>query len=134
MALGITTREFYSYAGHDGSEIVLPGYPEPICRAGWHPQEAIVVAWKLGFACTPFEAQPYAMNAHGTTPRAIIWPKGIIDDLMLGNGVIECITDRQTGHAVAFSRGTIFDPDGQTYYSLATRGLQPVVLWRVEPR
>lgn len=134
MALGITTQRFYDFAGHDGSEVVLPDYPEPICRAGFHPQEAVVVAWKLGFSCTPFEVQPMSLNVHGTSPRAIPWPRDLFDDLLHGNGVIECATREHTGHAVAFSMGMIFDPHGHKYTDLRTMGLRPMILWRVEPR
>jgi hypothetical protein len=143
MALDIPTREFFSLVGHDGSKIIDPQLPDPMARAGIHFQEAIDVAWSLGFAPTPFELFPTAITVPGQEPRVITFPgaKGnwgrFVRHLKEGRGVIEC-QGRRCGHAVAFENGRIFDPDGSEFdYSREAcelRGLMTVRLWRMERR
>lgn len=58
--LGITTDELIKKIGHDGSQIVFPKLPEPMCRAGFHIQEIQDVAAKLGYMVMTIEARPVA--------------------------------------------------------------------------
>ena len=146
MVLNIAVDHFFKMVGHDGSRIVT-GLPEPGNRAGIHIQEAIDVCWSLGFTATPFEVLPQSINRLGDPARLIpfgnpaTFPVGnwerFDSHLMEGSGVIEC-AGRLWGHAVAFSRGHILDPDGYDHeYSralLEARGLYMNRLWRVEAR
>jgi len=142
MALDIHVEEFFKLVGHDGGEVLYPQYPDPWRRAGIHPQEAIDAAWQLGKACTPFDRQPQAINfpEEALNPRNVEFPGGTEDRFLRrgvhGVGVIECVTRRSTGHAVAFDHGNIYDPDGSEYVwgELDDRGLQPIRLWRITER
>ncbi len=145
MALDIPTREFFSLVGHDGSKIIYPQLPDPMARAGIHFQEAIDVAWSLGYATTPIELFPTAITTSDVRqePRIVLFP-GVTGNwgrfarhLQEGRGVIEC-QGRRCGHAVAFEKGRIYDPDGSefdyTREACELRGLITVRLWRMERR
>jgi len=145
MALGITNDEFFEHAGHDGGEIIFPEVDDPFCRRGFHISEAVVVAIKLGFTATPVELNPciVANGAEGAYPvvygrsklsqtnDAVF--KAIIDQ---SKGVIECTTRLRNWHAVAFSKGVIFDPDGRVFeYTPAAcevRNLFTFRLWSIQ--
>lgn len=121
MALDVSVETLQSYIGHDGSEIVFPELPEPMCRRGFHQQELIFAALNLGWTVTPFELVP----AIQSTPVAGFTPKVITLDsedrrLMFAimvrafRGVLTGLGSR-CHHAVAFDRGAVYDPDGATY-------------------
>lgn len=158
MALEITTQDFYKVAGHDGSEVVFPWLVDPLCRKGFHIQEAVHVARQLGFACTPMELMPQTRAAHGPDPNLydkyqlqageVIQVRyenhqylhynwdlftHLIND---GRGVIECQTSKGNWHAVAYDLGHIFNPDGKAFpYSRTDcemRGLFTTRLWTVD--
>jgi hypothetical protein len=149
MALGITVEKFHELAGHDGSEKVWPELPEPLCRRGFHLNEAIFVAMNLHHSATPFELFPMIQATpmapyHGTEQIAVFHPPKFsethnwelfcfyIDHF---RGVIECRTRNGNWHAVAFERGVIYDPDGRHFgYSreaCEARGLFTTRLWKV---
>lgn len=142
MALDIPLEKFFEYVGHDGSRIVT-SLPEPGNRAGIHVQEAIDVCWLLGRTATPFELMPQSINRPGDPARLISFGEPFPNEnwfrfnthLASGRGVLEC-QGRKWGHAVAFDRGRIFDPDGHEHdYSrelLEARGLFMTRLWRIE--
>jgi hypothetical protein len=135
MAVDLPVAEFIAHIGHDGSEIVLPGEPDPICRAGFHPQEAVEVAWEAGFTSTPFEFAPKAINRLGDQPRRVFTKTNVIW-LLGATGVLECVTRYGTGHAVCFDDEHILDPDGHEYpfADLGVHSLRPLRLWRIERR
>lgn len=58
--MGITTDELIADIGHDGSQIVFPELPEPMCRAGYHIQEIQDAAVRRHFAVITVEAHPVA--------------------------------------------------------------------------
>lgn len=143
MALDIPITEFFSLVGHNGGKIIDPNLPDPVARAGIHLQEAIDVAWGLGYSVTPIELFPTAITTPGQEPRVVLFP-GVLGNwgrfvrhLNEGRGVIECV-GRHCGHAVAFEKGRIYDPDGGEFdYSreaCESRGLITVRLWRMERR
>jgi hypothetical protein len=121
MALDKTNEEVSAAIGHDGSEIIFPDLPEPMCRRGFHHQELIHAALLYGYSVTPFELIP----ALQSTPQAGSPPKVVtIDSAMrrhtfqiLVGGFKGVLTGRgfKCHHAVAFDHGAIFDPDGDTY-------------------
>lgn len=152
MALGIPVRRFCEIAGHDGSDVVFPDLPDPLCRRGFHIMEAIFVARRLSFAVTPVELFPMI----GSTPMAgptteIVVPynhpgtgncqednwRYFQDLISMSTGVIECTTRQNRRHAVAFQFDHIFDPDGRTFdYSredCEARGLFTTCLWLISP-
>lgn len=146
MALDIPVTVFEFMAGHDGSEIVFPGLPEPQCRRGFHVSEAVLVAMQLGYSATPFELFPMIAPSEGASVPFVVhyghqqtpeYNWNVFDGLIHNHqGVIEVRTQLNRWHAVAFCKGEIFDPDGRTFpYSreaCAARGLFTTRLWRVE--
>lgn len=40
-ATGVLVEDLIEAIGHDGSEIVFPKLPEPLCRRAFHPQECL---------------------------------------------------------------------------------------------
>ena len=48
MALDMPVADLLAAIGHDGSEIVFPSLPEPLCRRCFHIQELIQVALSRG--------------------------------------------------------------------------------------
>lgn len=154
MALGIPVSRFCEIAGHDGSDIVFPDLPDPLCRRGFHIMEAIFVARRLAFAVTPVQLFPMI----SATPMAGVKPAMDVivpynqpttgdsaennwryfqDLISMSTGVIECTTRQNRQHAVAFQFDHIFDPDGRTFdYSredCEARGLFTTCLWLISP-
>lgn len=136
IALGIDTAEFTSHIGHDGSEILYPSLPDPSCRRGFHPQEAIDVCLAHGVAATPIELYPSLLHTRGGEPFIVRFgdnEERFRKHVFGSIGVLECI-GRQYGHAFTVDHGTLIDPDdAQTYpyVDLARRGLQPLRYWRL---
>lgn len=58
MALGLPVEQVIKRCGHDGSEILFPGLPEPQCRQGFHLQEMVDVCLALRHICIPIEKEP----------------------------------------------------------------------------
>lgn len=58
MVMNIPIHDLISLIGHDGSEIMFPDLPEPVCRAGFTIQEIVDAALKMGWSMTPIEAMP----------------------------------------------------------------------------
>jgi hypothetical protein len=149
MALGITTEQFYQFAGHDGSEKIWPELPEPLCRRGFHVSEAALVCLLLRHSATPLELFPVIAATplapyHGTEQYQVNYPPKVTSEenwrlftfyIDHGQGVIECRTRNGNWHAVAFERGVIYDPDGRHFgYSreaCEARGLFTTRLWKV---
>jgi hypothetical protein len=133
MALGLTTVEFERLAGHDGSAIVFPQLLTPQCRRGFHIQEAVHVARKLGYSMTPFELMPQigptTPNPDGATATSYHVAYGteqgpgnlggnwdIFNELIATSmGIIECQTRTSSKHAIAYDHGYIFNPKGEVY-------------------
>ena len=119
--MDLPSQELASFIGHDGSEIVFPELPEPMCRRGFHHQELIEAALNIGFTVTPFELIP----ALQSTPVAGATPKVVTIDSPGRHQMFSIIVGAYRGvltgrghrchHAVAFDHGQIFDPDGSIY-------------------
>ncbi len=148
MALDISTADFFASAGHDGSEIIYQGFPEPINRRGHHIQEAVHVATKRGFSVTPFQLFPQTAPAKVTRghhqPYVVRYDNherlhhnwDLFKDLIATTrGVIECDQKSPGGHALAYDNNYIFDPDGRSFHysreALEELGLFSKCLWRV---
>lgn len=122
MALDIADQQhLIDFVGHDGSEIIFPGLPEPMCRRGFHHQELIAVAVALDYSVTPFELVPALQSTPytGATPQVfqINMPGRDLMFSMIVNtkrGVLTGV-GRNCHHAVAFNQGHILDPDGDSY-------------------
>lgn len=141
MALDVPVTAFFDLVGHNGGDIVNDSLPDPLCRAGIHVQEAISASWKLGYTATPIELFPVAKPLPESPSRIIEFCDGnwkrFVKHIRGGRGVIEC-HGRYCGHAVAFDKGRIYDPDGGEFdYSQEAcekRNLITHRLWRLEKR
>ena len=140
MALDIPVSEAIERLGHDGSRRLWPHLPEPLCRRGFHPQELIDLCRFYGYAVTRVELCPRIAPAQDEQPVPILddahaWSR-FEDILQTSFGVIEGV-GRECGHAVAYDRGHIFDPDGRNYAYLRigceARGFYVRHLWRLDP-
>jgi hypothetical protein len=142
MALDIPVKEFLHRVGHDGSRIAFPTESEPACRRGFHVQECIDVAVRLGYGVTPIELFPRHAPSLTVPPITITFGNELSNErrfarfIDAGRGVITGLS-RNHGHAVAYERGDIYDPAGHVYrYSLFTcesHGFIGNCLWNVQP-
>jgi hypothetical protein len=121
MACDVPIHDFMSMVGHDGSEVVFPELPEPMCRRGFHVQELIQVALAFNKTVTPFELIPAIQSTPypGCTPRIITIEsdsRRVMFNLLV-NTFRGVLTGRgiRCHHAVAFDNGQVFDPDGAIY-------------------
>lgn len=115
--LNLTTNELCKLIGHDGSQILWPGLPEPQKRRSFHPQEMIDVALRLGHTVTPIEARPL-FQVRGTPERfEVEFPDGVAyrlnEHLNRGSGVLTGLNLASRPHAVVWKDGMIHDPSGR---------------------
>ena len=121
MTLHVPVQQLVDDLGHDGSEIVFPELPEPMCRRGFHSQELIHLAWRYGFTVTPFELYP---TIRPTTGEGVVtvtfdgseqnnWRR-FIDTIHRATGILEG-RGATCHHAVHFRYGDVWDPDGHQY-------------------
>lgn len=113
MAMGLPANQLRELLGHDGSNIVDEGVPEPAGRRGFHEQEIIHVALDLGWAVTSYERCPVAAYPNnivelGDRSETFNMLVDKCSGVLLGSG-------QKTGHAMAFHEGWVFDPDGIHY-------------------
>lgn len=127
----LTYEEVIAKLGHDGSEIVRPGLPDPDCRRGFHPQEVIDVSERLGYILTPFEARPSSI-VRGIALEVEI-PEGYacrfhrhLEDQV---GVLIGRNLKNRPHAVVWDGSSIHDPaNGEVY---GTHLFQAQTFWRI---
>jgi hypothetical protein len=145
MVLDVPVEELLRSIGHDGSEIAFPTEPEPACRRGFHIQECIDVALRLGCAVTPIELFPRHAPSFSVQPLRVLFgdEQGNLDRFARlidsGRGIITG-PSRVWRHAVAYDHGIVHDPKGFVYrYSISAcqaRGLIGSSAWkisRIEP-
>jgi hypothetical protein len=119
MALGVRAGKVIEWLGHDGSQVVWPENPEPNCYRGFHVQELIGYAWWLGYAVTPFEANPRS-HAGAGAPIKIEFANGNAQRLLAALHHNVGVLTGQSGrsgshHAVAWDgeTGRIYNPVGR---------------------
>jgi hypothetical protein len=119
MALYTSVHEVIAKAGHDGSEIAWPQFPEPLCRRGFHIQEMIFIAWRhYSRTVTPFEALPMLRSCDGDPidVPSLPEPHWRMPEVMANaSGVVTGTTINGQPHAVAWDGEIILDPNGTTY-------------------
>jgi hypothetical protein len=152
MVLDLEPKDVITLVGHDGSD---EPYKETGRKAGFHEQECIEVAARLGYACTPIEAvptiSPYVNLGHAD-PRPIYFDGGLAGNrarlLHHMDGTCGVLTGTYTnrpgdpysvrGHAVAWDGITtqkIHDPLGPRCYPFAEAdkyGFTPGCFWKVQ--
>jgi len=141
MALDMPVADLLAAVGHDGSEIVFPSLPEPLCRRCFHIQELIQVALSRGLAVTPVELFPVLQPTEvGPFHKTVLYTdnnwRRFETAIQTSRGVIDG-TGSRLGHMVAYNHGRIFDPRGPVYdYSrLACEAHQFYTrcAWRIDP-
>jgi hypothetical protein len=141
MALNMPVADLLAALGQDGSEIVFPSLPEPLCRRCFHIQELIQVALSRGLAVTPVELFPVLQPTEvGPFHKTVLYTdnnwRRFETAIQTSRGVIGG-TGARLGHMVAYDHGRIFDPRGPVYdYSrLACEAHQFYTrcAWRIDP-
>jgi hypothetical protein len=113
MAIGCPVSDFLAHFEHDGSHIQWPQFSDPKRRRGFHHQECILAAWRLGFATTQFELRPrYAPDQYAEP--CTVFERAFSDLVFSTRGVLTGATHR-CGHAVSYDHGQICDCRGKTY-------------------
>jgi hypothetical protein len=116
MALDVFPEYLVKRLGHNGGKCI-PG----IGYRGFHMQEFIRVVTVLELATvTPIEFCPVNRYADKQTMMAVDmaeWSRFMQYQIGEGQGVITGLgLKSKVGHAVAFSQGNIYDPDGGEPY------------------
>jgi hypothetical protein len=139
MVCNVSFQYFIALLGHDGD---ARPYKDKSKRRGFHLQECIDIAWKLGFTCMPIELFPamtYAVGAEvfpvrfGSDDNANLarfmhylttTKRGILEGLRAVNGI-------KMGHAVAWDGELIYDPSGRSYSfeNSLKNNFNPHTLW-----
>ena len=141
MALDMPVADLLAAIGHDGSEIIFPSLPDPLCRRCFHVQELIQVALARGLAVTPVELFPVLQPTEaGPFHKTVLYPDNnwqrFEKTIRASLGVIAG-TGARLGHTVAYDHGRIYDPRGPIYdYSrLACEAHQFYTrcAWRIDP-
>ena len=141
IAVDMPVDDLLAAIGHDGSEIVFPSLPEPLCRRCFHVQELIQVALSRGFAVTPIELFPVLQPAddapiHTTVLYADNNWRRFEATIQASRGVIHG-TGARFGHTVAYDHGHVYDPRGSVYeYSrlgCEAHHFYTQCAWRIDP-
>lgn len=117
VALGVPVRDLFRELGHDGSEIVFPQEPEPLCRRAFHAQEFFGPCLRRGYAPVHVEAVPIT-EANGEK-FVVAFTNTHIERLTAYmetySGVV--IGDKPNGtcHALAWDGKLFYNNDGRIY-------------------
>ena len=139
MVMDCSIEDLEELIGHDGSEIIFPEYREPGNRKGFHMQEVIDVALRMGFTVTPIEVLPrQCVFEDGAGTYTIFTDeeaeKRLRNHFSKGSGII--IGQRRSGlcHAVAWDHNTqtIYDPNGRTYTLDNIKNFDIKIFWRFD--
>lgn len=107
MALLLTVfpQKLIAEIGHDGSDIVFPDEPEPLCRRGFYVEEINVVLLKLYNSV--LVGMPFPGSPAGDHPM-------IFDGILLGKSIGSSADE---DHAVCWKarEQRIYDPNGANY-------------------
>lgn len=125
MACDRPLETFLELIGHDGSEIVHPNLNDPWCRRTFHVQECIWAAYKLGYACTPFELSPQLAAAEN-----YIIPvdrKFDLEIILAGKGVMMGTMPHGMRHAVGFDNGDVYDPNSRIIFDFENQDFNMAV-------
>ena len=116
MVTGLTIHDFIKYIGHDGSDIVFPDLPSPLCRKGFTTAEIIDAAMSLGWSVTNIECYPVA-TPDGVHTRDVYSENKIKSRMehyfkhYSGVAIGERL-DGRYWHCVAWDKDRWFDPSG----------------------
>lgn len=133
--LDLDVTDVFRLVGHDGSQVMAAAGE----RRGFHVQEIVDVAWRLGCSVTRIDFFP---RSDGRPPWPIEFPGGnwprfrrYVEN---SQGVLLCRTASGKGHALVNDLGNIYDPSpGRApfrYDELEQRELYPFSLLIVGQR
>lgn len=115
MVLDTDQDQLMSIVGHDGSMILWPEQPEPLCRKAFHIEEMQWAAAKLGAILATFTREfTYAPNGFGYR-HTYTFNDEFARVTKLLNGILVGSYDGKHAHAVAWNaaEGLIYDPSGR---------------------
>lgn len=141
----VPVEDWIRCVGHDGSEIVRAGLPDPLCRRGFHPQEMIRLCLLDGYAVTRVELAGQSTPALGTY-EAVRFDFGgwdsFVKQMYTSRGVLDVRTNVGTGHAMAYEGqgdcALICDPANNSVFEFKNvsdaenRNRFIVALWRID--
>ncbi len=99
MCMGVSLERMCELMGHDGSDIVWPDQPEPLCRRAFHIQEILYAIHKLNYSAMPVQLNPTITNGYG--PSLAIRDR-FFREAKYKLAVHMGITDTGINHAVAY--------------------------------
>lgn len=141
MACQIPYEDFIRLLGHDGS---AQRWPDSDHAVGFHIQECIDVAIRMGLSCTPIEMEPlHRFSPSSSTIVPIHFANSYKSNeyrfyrylKCYSHSVVEVYSERESGeikgHAVACDGQYIFDPRGKIFPidDLKQRNYKPLRLW-----
>ena len=144
ISRGVELERWLDYVGHDGSEIVRAGLPDPICRKGFHPNEMIRICLLHYEAVTRIELVGQATPGGQYDPTTFDfggWPE-FERHLFNSRGVLDARTAVGLGHAMAYEghgdHAIICDPaNGLTFQFREAKDAEKrdrfiTALWRID--
>lgn len=107
----VSEQELLEKLGHDGSQIIWPNLPDPLCRRAFHPQEFIRVGLEYGIAVIGIERTSYSAPTYEAEPMARNFLPPLHYYLEHFDGVLTgtCLT-RDVRHAVIWKNRSLIDP------------------------
>jgi hypothetical protein len=136
MATDLTPQEIIEVVGHDGSQILDPTAPEPSGRVGFHIQEMVYACIGHRKTATCLQAAPVSV-VNGKQHIILGMDVVVREMIRWRRGVAICRTASGRGHAVAFEKNVIYDPDGgepwvYSYDAAAYRNLFVAEVWLIK--
>lgn len=126
MILDITFETMIRHIGHDGSDIVHPDLPEPLCRRTFHIDECTLVAVMLGHSITTLHFMPQLT----TDGKHMIDIPMDTEYLLRFPGVLSGRGETM-GHAVAWDGCIVHDPS-RGVYRLGAEPFDPHTLYAID--
>ena len=116
MVLDVPTQGIFDHCGHDGSEIVFPGYVDPYCRRSFHIQEMIDFCFYKRKYVIQIDDQPVSSNGLGDQYSVKVADHRMASYLWHGKGVLVGSINNKP-HAVAWDpmSAIVYDPNGTNY-------------------
>ena len=123
ICLGVPVHDIFDWVGHDGSEIIYQGVPEPYCRRSFHPQEIFDYCYfKHNIAIMQIERNIQLINASSEVVYSVPLNERRINKylrsikLLVASGQVK---SNKKWHAVAKVKDTIYDPNGTTQNAMS---------------
>lgn len=136
MVLDCRTGDLIDRLGHDGSQILWPTEPEPLCRKGFQIEEIQYLALRYGRLFAEFMPKLCYAPKPDRTPHWLNFENDYHNVLKIANGImLGTYYGSDNAHAVAWNAKdeVIHDPAGrrvpldrfnvETFYACVTAGV-----------